>query len=161
MLNKYIGVRIPEQLPELRWLPIHRVTLTGAYTYSHFVYTKYTSLTYTGNLIGNDLPNSPRQQASANATFEFGRGWFLGASSIAYSRAFIDPTNKTWIDTYGLLNARLSKTFERRGFFANLFVECRNLTAKRYIAFTEPDPDGNSYQPGPNREVFAGMQVRF
>jgi len=29
----------------------------------------------------------------------------------------------------------------------------------QYIAFTEPDPDGNSYQPGPEREFFVGVRV--
>lgn len=146
---------------EMKWLPVRRVTVTGTYTYSNFVYTKYTSLTYPGNLTGNDLPNSPRQQAFVETSYEFARSWFLGASAVAYSRAFIDPTNKTWIDTYGLLNARLSKTWHRRGYYGTFFFATKNLTGKRYIAFTEPDPDGNSYQPGPPREFFAGLQLRF
>ena len=146
---------------EMKWLPARRVTVAAAYTYSHFVYSKYTSLTYPGNLTGNDLPNCPRQQASVEASYEIARNWFILASSEAYSRAFIDPTNKTWIDTYGLLDARLSKTWQKRGAYGTIFVAGKNLTGKRYIAFTEPDPDGNSYQPGPNREFFAGAQVRF
>ena len=146
---------------EMKWLPVRRVTVSGAYTYSNFTYTKYTSLTYPGNLTGNDLPNCPRQQAFVEASYEFARSWFILASSEAYSRAFIDPTNKTWIDTYGLLNARFSKTWQKRGVYGTFFIAGKNLTGKRYIAFTEPDPDGNSYQPGPNREFFAGVQVRF
>jgi hypothetical protein len=45
--------------------------------------------------------------------------------------------------------------------YGTFFVAGKNLAGKHYIAFTEPDPDGNSYQPGPSREVFAGFQVRF
>jgi len=30
----------------------------------------------------------------------------------------------------------------------------RNIFDKTYMAFTEPDPDGNSYQPGPGYEIF-------
>jgi hypothetical protein len=30
-----------------------------------------------------------------------------------------------------------------------------------YIAFSEPDPDGNSYQAGPGREWFAGVHLWF
>jgi outer membrane receptor for Fe3+-dicitrate len=146
---------------EMKWLPVRRVTITGAYTYSHFDYTKYSSLTYPGNLTGNNLPNAPRQQVFVDVSLEFARTWFVGASTEAYSRAYIDPSNKTWIDAYGLLNARLSKTWQRRGYYGTFFVTAKNLTGKRYIAFTEPDPDGNSYQPGPNREVFAGMSIRF
>jgi outer membrane receptor protein involved in Fe transport len=67
----------------------------------------------------------------------------------------------TSIGSYGLLNARLSKSWQRHGYYGTLFFAGKNVTGKRYIAFTEPDPDGNSYQPGPNREFFGGLQVRF
>jgi outer membrane receptor protein involved in Fe transport len=118
-------------------------------------------LTYAGNLTGNDLPNSPRQQFYLDASWEFARNWTIGAGTQAFGRAFIDPTNQTWIDGYGLLNARFSRSWQRRRLGSTLFVAGRNLTAKRYIAFTEPDPDGNSYQPGPAREIFGGLQFRF
>jgi hypothetical protein len=29
------------------------------------------------------------------------------------------------------------------------------------MAFTEPDPDGNSYHPGTTREAFVGFKVLF
>jgi iron complex outermembrane receptor protein len=146
---------------ELRWLPVRRVTVTTAYTYSHFIYTKYTSLTYPGDMTGHDLPNSPRHQAFVDASYEFARSWFVGASAEGYSQAYIDPTNRTWIDTYGLLHARFSKTWQHRGVYGTFFLAGKNLTGKRYIAFTEPDPDGNSYQPGANREFFGGLTIRF
>ncbi len=145
----------------VRWLPARGAFVTASYTYSNFIYTKYDSLTYAGNLTGNDLPNSPRQQFYLDASWEFARNWTIGAGTQAFGRAFIDPTNQTWIDGYGLLNARFSRSWQRRRLGSTLFVAGRNLTAKRYIAFTEPDPDGNSYQPGPAREIFGGMQVRF
>ncbi len=146
---------------EVRWLPMSHLALTGAYTYSHFVYTQYSSLTYPGNLTGNNLPNSPRHQAYVDGSYEFLRGWAVDANVMAYSQAFIDPTNATWIDGYGLLSARLSKRWQRRGMFATFYVVCRNLTGTHYIAFTEPDPDGNSYQPGSNREFFGGLKFNF
>jgi iron complex outermembrane receptor protein len=145
----------------VRWLPARGAFVTAAYTYSNFVYTKYDSLTYSGNLTGKDLPNSPRQQLYVDASWEFARNWTIGAGTEVWGRAFIDPTNRTWIDGYGLLNARFSRSWQRRGLGGTLFVAGRNLTAKRYIAFTEPDPDGNSYQPGASREIFGGLQFRF
>jgi len=36
-----------------------------------------------------------------------------------------------------------------------------DLTDEQYIAFTEPDPDGNSYQPGPGRQGFLGVILSF
>jgi iron complex outermembrane receptor protein len=145
----------------VRWLPVRGAFVTASYTYSNFTYTKYDSLTYSGNLTGNDLPNSPRQQFYIDASWEFARNWTVGAGTQAFGRAYIDPTNQTWTDGYGLLNARASRSWQRRRLGSTLFVAGRNLTAKRYIAFTEPDPDGNSYQPGAGREIFGGLQVRF
>jgi iron complex outermembrane receptor protein len=144
-----------------KWLPVHRLTLSTAYTYSHFIYAQYNSLTYPGDLTGNRLPNSPAHQFFADATFDFPRNVSLSVSTMAYSRAYIDATNQTWIDGYGLLDARLSKTWQRRKIHSTVFVHGKNLTGTKYIAFTEPDPDGNSYQPGPEREVFVGVQLRF
>jgi iron complex outermembrane receptor protein len=145
----------------LRWLPVRRLTLTAAYTYSHFQYTKYTSFVYSGDLTGNNLPNSPLHQVFAEGMVELPRGFQAALGTQAFSRAYIDPTNRAWIDGYGLLNARVSKGFQLGRTYATLSFNGRNLAATKYIAFTEPDPDGNSYQPGPEREVFAALQVRF
>lgn len=146
---------------ELRWIPTYRITLSGAYTYSHFVYTQYVSQNYPGDLFGHWLPNSPNQQLYFDATFNLPRDLTLSAGTQAYSRAFIDPTNQAYIDGYGLLNARASKQWRCGKVSCVFFVSGRNLTATRYIAFTEPDPDGNSYQPGPRREVFGGLRLSF
>ena len=47
----------------------------------------------------------------------------------------------------------------------NLDWECsvylRNIFDKTYMAFTEPDPDGNSHQPGPGREIFGNLKIRL
>jgi hypothetical protein len=29
------------------------------------------------------------------------------------------------------------------------------------MAFTEPDPDGNAYHPGPAREFFGNIKINF
>jgi len=112
-------------------------------------------------MTGHDLPNSTGHQAFVDASCEFARGWFVGASAEGYPRAYIDPTNRSSIDTYGLLHARVSKTWQHRGVYGTFFLAGKNLTGKRYIAFTEPGPDGNSYQPGANREFFGGLTIRF
>jgi len=38
-------------------------------------------------------------------------------------------------------------------------ISGRNVFSNKYIAFTEPDPDGNSYQPGSAAEVFIGARL--
>ena len=42
---------------------------------------------------------------------------------------------------------------------AELNLAVRNLFAVRYMGFTEPDPDGNSYQPAAEREIFVGLGI--
>jgi hypothetical protein len=73
----------------------------------------------------------------------------------------VDPTNVPFIGGYALLSARVSKSLQLGRANATFSLTGRNLTAKQYIAFSEPDPDGNSYQPGAEREIFAGVQLRF
>jgi outer membrane receptor for monomeric catechols len=83
----------------------------------------------------------------------------LGVGTDSYSKWYVDASNATSVNGYTLLNARVSWHFDIAGTTGDLTLQGRNLTATKYIAFTEPDPDGNSYQPGPERELFAG--VRF
>ena len=143
----------------LGWLPAGGVTVRLAYTYSRFRYSKvvFDGLTY----FGTRLPNSPEHQAYLDAEVRLTPGLTVGAGAELQTRAYIDPTNTTWIGGYTLFDARLSWAFEALGHQASLLLAGRNLTGKEYVAFTEPDPDGNSYQPGPTREVFAGVTLHL
>jgi iron complex outermembrane receptor protein len=145
----------------LNWFPVDPLSISLAYTYSDFKYTDYTSMTYPGDLVGNRLPNSPVHQGVIDISYRIGRNWVIGVNEMLWSRAYVDATNKIWINGYGLLNARLAYTWQGRKFQGEIYVVGRNLANKEYIAFTEPDPDGNSYQPGPEREIFAGVQIRL
>ena len=44
---------------------------------------------------------------------------------------------------------------------AEFQLSVQNLFDKQYIAFTEPDPDGNSYQPTAGRQIFFGLHMWF
>ena len=85
--------------------------------------------------------------------------WVLGASAEYQGRSYIDPSNEVWIDPYTLVNVRAAYRWRAKGIHGEVVGIVRNLFNTSYIAFTEPDPDGNSYHPGPTREVFAGVRV--
>lgn len=144
-----------------RWLPTRWLTVVSAYTFSHFTYSDYVSHTYPGDLNGNYLPNSPSNQFYIDAMVQLPHHFTVSVKSLSFSKAYIDPTNSTWIDGYSLLGARAAYNWQYKNFWGSLFVSGANLTNTKYIAFTEPDPDGNSYQPGPGREIFGGMEFRF
>lgn len=85
----------------------------------------------------------------------------VAATVQALSRAYVDATNATWIDGYTLVGLRLARSFTLGARRLEVFVGGRNLANIEYIAFTEPDPDGNSYHPGPKREVLGGLRFDF
>jgi len=146
---------------QLQWLPSADVTLKLAYSYSHFIYSSYDSITYKAELSGHWLPNSPRHQAYADIAWRLGRNWLMGTSGEIASRAYVDATNVPFISGYALWNARLAYRWQGRRSRGEVSLSGKNLLDKEYIAFSEPDPDGNSYQPAPTRELFAGVQVWF
>jgi outer membrane receptor for ferric coprogen and ferric-rhodotorulic acid len=83
----------------------------------------------------------------------------LGAGAEMQSRAYVDQSNATWISGYTLVNLRAAYRWTGVARGAEVFVNVSNAGNVEYIAFTEPDPDGNSYQPGPTRQVFAGVRL--
>jgi iron complex outermembrane receptor protein len=145
---------------QLRWFPVSALTLHAAYTFNHFTYTSYDSVTYGSDLAGHWVPNSPQHQLCLEAEYRW-KGWVVGVSDLTLSKAYVDATNATWIDGYSLLGARAAHRFKLAKGEAELYAIGRNITGTRYIAFTEPDPDGNSYHPGPTAEFFGGIQIRF
>jgi iron complex outermembrane receptor protein len=139
------------------WTPAVPVVVQVAYTYSHFKYTNTTGAY--GDIHGNWLPNSPQHQLYVDAQYSPVQRFSVGLSGEVLSRWYIDPTNATSEDGYALVHARASYRLPIRGVGAEATVAVHNIFAKQYIAFTEPDPDGNSYQPAAEREMFVGMRI--
>jgi iron complex outermembrane receptor protein len=143
----------------LGWFPTDDLAVRLAYTYSHF---DYSHVAFSGETYRDTwLPNSPKHLAYLEAEYQVRPFLRVGAGATVMSRAYIDPSNTTWIGGYTLLDAHIAWDFEALGTTGSLLLAGRNLTGKHYIAFTEPDPDGNSYQPGPTSEVFAGVTLNL
>ena len=60
---------------------------------------------------------------------------------------------------FKMFHASIAYRFVLAGTHAELSLYGKNLFNTRYIAFTEPDPDGNSYQPGSGREFFCSLRL--
>jgi iron complex outermembrane receptor protein len=148
----------------LAWYPAEGLAVQLAYTYSDFKYAHAISppgdeprATYTGTW----LPNAPRHQAYLDAAYRRGPHWTVGASFEGQSRSWVDPANEAWAWGYGLLHLRAGFAWEARGSSGEVTFVVRNAGGRKYIAFTEPDPDGNSYHPAPTRELFLGARFRI
>jgi iron complex outermembrane recepter protein len=141
----------------LMWVPTPETKLQVAYTWSAFRYLNRTSAY--GNVRGHRLPNSPDHQLFADGEVALTGNLSLGVSAELLSRWYVDPGNVTSVDGYTLLHARAAYRVTLLGAGTEVTFAVRNLFGKQYIGFTEPDPDGNSYQPAAEREFFVGFKV--
>ncbi len=142
------------------WKPSKLLAVELAYTWNHFIYdtaTTITGETYTGTW----LPNSPANLAYLDLELRPASRWVLGIGTEYQSRSYIDPSNAVWTDPYTLVNLRAAYRWQGRTSRGEVVGIVRNLFSTPYIAFSEPDPDGNSYHPGPPREVFLGVRLWF
>ena len=122
---------------------------------------------------GQYLPNSPQHQLYAEVEYsitknftlgletEYQSKWAIYTDAKAYNGELDPAIYKNWQDGFNLYHARISYQFKLWDFQGECSVFARNITGEKYMAFTEPDPDGNSYQPGPGREIFGNIKIRF
>ncbi|MCX6234248.1 MAG: TonB-dependent receptor [Bacteroidetes bacterium] len=142
----------------VKYSPFKPLLIQAAYTYSHFKYTAPDSIS------GNWLPNSPQHQLYAGIEVNFLKNFSFGISTEFQSKWYIytDVVNKDVNQAgFNLYHARLAYHFIIGTLDGELSIYGRNLTNADYMGFTEPDPGGNSYQPGPGREVFGSVKLQF
>jgi iron complex outermembrane recepter protein len=150
------------------WIPLSRMTIQAAYTFSDYRYTETSSDSmYTnGDMLpaiisGNVLPNAPAHQLCAEAGYTFGKHLTVALSTELQSKWYIYSNLNVNQDGFNLYHARISYTFQAGPVKVDISVYGRNLLNQTYMGFTEPDPDGNSYQPAPGREFFGGLRIEF
>jgi iron complex outermembrane recepter protein len=161
---------------------LKNLSLQVAYTFADYKYTSatidpvYTDTSYVLTVppkAGQWLPNSPRHQIygeivySINKNFkvsvasEYQSKWAIYTDAKAYNGE-LDPTiYQNWQDGFNLFHASISYEWKYKWLKGVFSLSARNITGEKYMAFTEPDPDGNSYQPGPSREIFGSIKLRF
>ncbi|MCX6552531.1 MAG: TonB-dependent receptor [Acidobacteria bacterium] len=139
------------------WFPSTAFSLRAAYTFSDFTYTHIKSLF--GDFTNQAIPNSPRHQAYVDAEGIAASHWVLGVGLDMVSGWYVDQTNLPWSNGYVLVNPRFGYRWTGRNYRGEISLSARNVFGAEYNAFTEPDPDGNSYQPGPTQEAFFGLRI--
>jgi iron complex outermembrane recepter protein len=143
----------------LGWYPVNNLSVRLAYTYQDYKYDQVSSLF--GNYKDTYMPNSPKHEAYLDAEYKVASHWVFGVGVDARSSWYIDPSNETSQDGYTLVNPRIGFRWAGTGYRGEVMVTARNVFSENYVAFTEPDPDGNSYQPGPTRELYLGARIWF
>lgn len=151
--------------------PIQLIDLKFAYTYSNFKYTNEDPIkiimddTTIHKFIekGNLLPNSPEHQFVVDLQLNLTNDLSIGFGSETYSRSYIDGANLLVesVGGYTLYGMRAAYRTMFSGTRIEVSVNAKNIFSRRYIAFTEPDPGGNSYQPGTPIQVFLNANLGF
>jgi iron complex outermembrane receptor protein len=142
----------------INWTPVRNLEIQLSYTYSDFRYTSPDSIS------GNHLPNSPSHQLFAEAGYKAGKHLSFDLSFEMQSKWYIytdELHSNISQEGFSLLHARISYDLSIGGVKGSVSLYGRNLTDKQYIAFTEPDPDGNAYQSSARREIFASLKILF
>jgi iron complex outermembrane receptor protein len=154
-----------------KYSPIHSVDIQLAYTYSNFKYTSdspdrivmddTTIVKFIKN--GNWLPNSPQHQLYFDAQYRVVSEFALGFSVESLSKAYIDGANidAEAVEAYTLIHARATYKWHLGPVMGELSLNARNLGNLKYVAFSEPDPGGNAYQPGAGQEFFGGLKIQL
>lgn len=166
----------------LSYKVLNNLSVQMAYTFADYTYTSatidpvYTDTAYvltTPPAEGQWLPNSPKHQLyaevvySLNKNFRFSLGteyqseWAIYTDAKAYNNELDPEIYQNWQDGFNIYHARISYLWKIAGLDGEFSLFARNFTGQKYMAFTEPDPDGNSYQPGPDAEIFGSLKVRF
>jgi iron complex outermembrane receptor protein len=149
----------------LAWSPTEPAVVRLAYTYSHF---KYASVqTFDAGVTYNNtwLPNSPQHQLYLDAEYKISPVLTAGAALEYVSAWYVDSTNRILgngygrTDPYALFHVRLGYKFLAASLPWELILSGRNIFGVEYYGFTEPDPDGNSYQPAPTAEWTLGLRL--
>jgi len=155
----------------LRIKPIEQLTFQIAYTLSEFKYDINTSeriiMDDTTNVKyiqdKNYLPNSPEHQAYIDLQYNILPSLYIGVGAEVYSRSYIDGANivAESVPGFALFNARLGYVTKLFGYDCEASIFAKNIFDRKWVAFTEPDPGGNSYQPGAPFEIFGTLSFRF
>ena len=158
------------------------LVLRVSYTFADYKYVSsvidpvYTDPVYvltSPPVAGQWLPNSPKNQLyseivySINKHFtfsiatEYQSKWAIYTDPKAYYGELDPAIYQNWQEGFNLFHARISYNLNIGKIKGECSLFVRNLTGAKYMAFTEPDPDGNAYHPGPAREFFGNIKINF
>ncbi|MEJ2692291.1 MAG: TonB-dependent receptor [Candidatus Thiodiazotropha sp.] len=164
------------------WLksqPSQSLSLTLAYTFLQSEYTRHNpfkvsfatleSATY--DIVGNELPRTPRHTLDLYATYRLTSHWKLIGEAYARSGYYADETNLISMAGYAYANLQTRYETEWGRSSLELYFKVINLFDKRYYRTVFLNKDSNkddlfdaedaTITVDPGREFYLGMIYRF
>jgi iron complex outermembrane recepter protein len=146
--------------------PVSWLTLTGAYTYSHFRFADYKVVngTVIDTLDGNRLPGVPEHFWRLGLRSSFGRGFFVDADHTISSSLLADDANTVGVDAWGagVTNLRVGWSGEAGTMQLSPFVGVNNLWNRKYIsAVTANATAARYFEPAARRILYVGAEIGY
>jgi iron complex outermembrane receptor protein len=146
--------------------PVNWLTLSAAYTYSHFRFADYKVVTPTGvdTLDGKRLPGVPEHFWRLGLRSSFGPGLFVDADHTISSSVVADDENTVYVDAWGagVTNLRVGWNGEAGAMQLVPFIGVNNLWNRKYIgAVTANATAARYFEPAARRIIYVGAEIGY
>ena len=146
----------------LDWIASRNWTLALAWTWSDYRFEEFVDRD--GNdFSGNRLPGLPEHQLYLEADWQDAAGRYARLEAHWVDEVFADNANSVEVDGYGLLHARIGRSWSRPGGRRlDAWFGIDNLTDEEYIANVRINASAERYfEPAPERIFWAGLEIAF
>lgn len=131
-----------------------------AYTWSDFEFDRFT--TDGSSFAGNTIPGVPRHALFGELKYRHGSGLFAAANLRYADEFYADNANTVSSDAYAVANLRAGWTRFVSGWELTVFGGLNNVFDEKYSSNVRINAFGGRYfEPAPDRNYYAGLQVRY
>ena len=141
--------------------PLEGLTTTFSYTYSDFEFDRFVD--DGGNdFAGNVIPGTAEDVAFLELVYTHPSSWFTSIDALYVSDQFANNANTAASSGYVVSNLRLGYQLDSGSTRIEPFIGINNLFDETYNANVRINAfGGRFYEPAPDRNVYAGVTVRF
>lgn len=137
-----------------------QVKLSGAYTYSDFVFERFTDVN--GNVFdGNTLPGIPQDVLHLGLSWFGGDGFYADLDITNNGEIFADNANQTEVDSSLVTNIRIGHNGFYDDWEVSSYLGVNNLSDEQYNSNIRINAfGGRFFEPAPERNAYIGVTVR-
>jgi iron complex outermembrane receptor protein len=146
---------------QLVFEPVRHLIATLAYTYSDFTFDEF--IDDSGNdFSGKVIPGVPENLLSADFTYTHPNGLYGQFTTLYVDEIYADNANTVTNDAYAVSDLRLGYTKFIGPWELSPFIGVNNMFDKQYNGNVRINAFGERYfEPAPDRDVYAGLTLRY